>query len=167
MKCQTIVTHFRPVPLTWQFCWDTESSGTQMVQLMGKKGRTLNPALAPPPPPDDFEWNRGSKRRGRWLQLQIPKWQCMWTDLLAWNLVCATGSMMIWQIFDRCTTPHMLKVILQTNNKQSLTNAEISAHSALTMKFEDLPPTSGYANAWWESYTSLYSWEICVSYKHQ
>lgn len=70
MKCQTIVTHFRPVPLTWQFCWDTESSGTQMVQLMGKKGRTLNPALAPPPPPNDFEWNRGSKKRGRKQQYE-------------------------------------------------------------------------------------------------
>lgn len=63
--CQTIVTHFRPVPLTWQFCWGGPGGETEMVQLLGKKGRGLNPALGPLQPAGDAEWSRGERRRWR------------------------------------------------------------------------------------------------------
>ena len=61
-ECQTIVTRFRPVPLTWQYCYDNEE-GTQLAKLLDKKQRALNPALAPTGPPDTAEWNRRERRR--------------------------------------------------------------------------------------------------------
>ncbi len=61
-ECETIVTRFRPVPLTWQYCYDNEA-GTEMVKLLDKKQRALNPALAPTPRAASAEWQRGERRR--------------------------------------------------------------------------------------------------------
>ena len=61
-ECETTVTRFRPVPLTWQYCYDNED-GTEMVKLLDKKQRALNPALAPTPRQFTADRNRGERRR--------------------------------------------------------------------------------------------------------
>ena len=61
-ECETIVTRFRPVPLTWQYCYDNES-GTEMVKLLDKQQRALNPALAPTPRQTAGGRDYGERRR--------------------------------------------------------------------------------------------------------
>ena len=46
-KCKTVVTKFRPVPLSWHFCYKHEDV-TRLLPLLAKKGRALNPKLQPP-----------------------------------------------------------------------------------------------------------------------
>ena len=52
------------MPLTWQYCYDNDE-GTELVKLLDKKQRALNPALAPAPRPQASEWNDGGRGRRR------------------------------------------------------------------------------------------------------
>ena len=45
--CETVVTRFRPVPLSWQFCYQHEDRA-RLLPLLAPKGRALNPQLQPP-----------------------------------------------------------------------------------------------------------------------
>ena len=45
--CETVVTRFRPVPLSWQFCYHHEDRA-RLLPLLAPKGRALNSQLQPP-----------------------------------------------------------------------------------------------------------------------
>ena len=68
-KCKTVVTKFRPVPLSWQFCYQHEDRA-RLLPLLAKKGRALNPELQPPSS-DNYMgvgWGRFDKLRSAQLQ---------------------------------------------------------------------------------------------------
>ena len=45
--CETVVTRFRPVPLSWQFCYQ-HADQARLLPLLAPKGRALNSQLQPP-----------------------------------------------------------------------------------------------------------------------
>lgn len=68
-KCKTVVTKFRPVPLSWQFCYQHEDKA-RLLPLLAKKGRALNPELQPPSG-DSYMgvgWGRFDKLKSAQLQ---------------------------------------------------------------------------------------------------
>ena len=78
-KCETVVTKFRPVPLSWQFCYQHEDQA-RLLPLLAKRGRALNPQLQPPPSEKylGVDWGRYDKLKSAQLQcasgtLPIPQ----------------------------------------------------------------------------------------------
>ncbi len=48
MACETIKTSFRPVPLHWLHSYTAPPPrGLQLIDLLAKNGRSLNPRLDP------------------------------------------------------------------------------------------------------------------------
>ena len=69
-NCKTVVTKFRPVPLSWQFCYQHEDQA-RLLPLLARKGRALNPQLQPPPPSEKHlvvDWGRYDKLKSAQLQ---------------------------------------------------------------------------------------------------
>ena len=68
-ECKTVVTKFRPVPLSWQFCYQHDDKA-RMLPLLASKGRALNPQLQPPQSEKylGVDWGRYDKLRSAQLQ---------------------------------------------------------------------------------------------------
>lgn len=66
--CKTVVTKYRPVPLSWQFCYQHEDQA-RLLPLLASKGRALNPQLQPLQEKYlGMEWGRFDKLRSARLQ---------------------------------------------------------------------------------------------------
>ncbi len=69
-QCETVMTRFRPVPLTWHYCHTLEGN-TQLVPLLNEKGTNMSPEMLgedAKPQQDEEEWfapNRFARRRRR------------------------------------------------------------------------------------------------------
>ncbi|KAL0028996.1 hypothetical protein WJX77_010606 [Trebouxia sp. C0004] len=69
-QCETVMTRFRPVPLTWHYCHTLEGN-TQLVPLLNKKGTNLSSEMLGKPikaQAEDDEWfapNRSARRKRR------------------------------------------------------------------------------------------------------
>ena len=71
-ECETVITRFRPVPLTWHYCHTLEGA-TQLVPLLNPKGTGLSPQMLgkdiqpgkDPSDDDDSFLNRFERRRRR------------------------------------------------------------------------------------------------------
>ena len=71
-KCETVITKFRPVPLSWQFCYQREDQA-RLLPLLARKGRALNPQLQPPPSEKylGVDWGRYDKLKSAQLQYAL------------------------------------------------------------------------------------------------
>ncbi|KAL0037105.1 hypothetical protein WJX79_000589 [Trebouxia sp. C0005] len=69
-QCETVMTRFRPVPLTWHYCHTLEGN-TQLVPLLNEKGTNMSSAMLGKPvkaQAEDDDWfgnNRFSRRKRR------------------------------------------------------------------------------------------------------
>jgi len=70
-QCETVMTRFRPVPLTWHYCHTLEGD-TQLVPLLNEKGTNMSSEMLGKPvkaQAEDDEWfapNRFSRRKRRY-----------------------------------------------------------------------------------------------------
>ncbi len=70
-QCETVMTRFRPVPLTWHYCHTLEGN-TQLVPLLNEKGTKMSSEMLGKPvkaQAEDDEWfasNRFSRRKRRY-----------------------------------------------------------------------------------------------------
>ena len=70
-QCETVMTRFRPVPLTWHYC-HTLDGNTQLVPLLNEKGTKMSSEMLGKPvkaQAEDDEWfasNRFSRRKRRY-----------------------------------------------------------------------------------------------------
>ena len=70
-QCETVMTRFRPVPLTWHYCHTLEGN-TQLVPLLNEKGTNMSSEMLGKPvkgQAEDDEWfapNRASRRKRRY-----------------------------------------------------------------------------------------------------
>ena len=70
-QCETVMTRFRPVPLTWHYCHTLEGN-TQLVPLLNEKGTNVSSEMLGKPvkaQAEDDEWfasNRFSRRKRRY-----------------------------------------------------------------------------------------------------
>ena len=71
------MTKFRPVPLSWQFCYQREDQA-RLLPLLAKKGRALNPQLQPPPSEKylGVDWGRFDKLKSAQLQYAFHTQSC-------------------------------------------------------------------------------------------
>lgn len=53
-RCKTLVSVVRPIPLSWQYCYEDSTGTTAMVPLLDRKGQRLNRDLVEDQP--SAEW---------------------------------------------------------------------------------------------------------------
>ncbi|KAK9846418.1 hypothetical protein WJX81_003415 [Elliptochloris bilobata] len=99
-NCQTVVTRHRPVPLTWHFCQSVDGK-TQLVHLLDRTGKQLNPALFPEGAgaSDRPDWRNGWQRQAAALATRaerVPAQEAVLGALAARDMLPA-----IWFIFSR------------------------------------------------------------------
>lgn len=70
-ECETITTTWRPVPLTWHFCFTAKQKQTRLLPLLDSRGKKMNPMLISPskrllPASENFdrEFSRWDNLRG-------------------------------------------------------------------------------------------------------